>query len=153
MAAPSLFEVVHDVVADIAPEELPLLAALSHLPPDAVGRRLARGTSGDDPLGFGMGEIAAVVVPVAWAAVQQVVNHMATSAADGMAARMRTRVRKLLRRPAAAAQLPHFGPAELDEVQAAVLELAGQAGMKRTRAELLAYKVVDRLKNSGEEKS
>lgn len=140
-----LINVIRDVVGDIAPEELPLVAALAQLPPKEAGRRLARRTSRDDPLGFGMDDFVILVVPVIWAAVQEVVNHLATSAADGVVARIRVRLRRLFRRPEPLAPLPHFGPAELEEVRDQVRELAMQAGMERERAELLAYKVRDRL--------
>lgn len=147
-----LIDVIRDVVADVAPEELPLVAALTQLSPAQAGRRLARRTSRDDPLGFGMDDFVILVVPVIWAAVQEVVNHLATSAADGLVARLRVRLRRLFRRPEPVAPLPHFGPAELDEVRDQVRDLGVQAGMEPERAELLAYKVADRLAATGSEK-
>ena len=89
-----LLEVVRAVTAEFAPEELLFLDALALLPPDDIGPAFIRATSRDDPLGFGMGEVAAVVVPVVWMAVQQVVNELAASAADGLAARTRMALRK-----------------------------------------------------------
>lgn len=50
-----------------------------------------------------------------------------------------------LRRPAQQVPLPRFGPVELEEVEDGALELAVQAGMEQERAELLAFRVVDRL--------
>lgn len=147
-----LFDVVRDVVQQMAPEELPALRVLEQLPRHRVHRALTRGKRRDDPLGFGMGELAAVVTPVVWAAIQQVVDQMATSAAGGAASRVRTLMRRVLRRRGRAAQpLPRFGPAELDAVHSSVEELAAKAGMKSERAELLAYRVVERLKEAGSE--
>lgn len=147
-----LLQIVRDVVQEVAPEELPVLVALERLPPDRIGRALARADRRDDPLGFGMGEIAAVATPVLWAALQQVIDHMATAAADGTAARIRSLIRTLFgRKKRSARAIPHFGPAERDEVRDRVLEQAKKLGMKPERAELLALRVVDRLKSSGPE--
>jgi hypothetical protein len=51
-----------------------------------------------------------------------------------------------LRRPAQQVPLPRFGPVELEEVDDGALELAG---MEQERAELLAFRVVDRLGANG----
>jgi hypothetical protein len=93
-SARGVLQIVRDVVTEVAPEELPFLAALEQLPPDEIGRALARGDRRDDPLGFGMSEIAAIATPILWAALQQVVDQMASAAADGTAARVRTLLRK-----------------------------------------------------------
>jgi hypothetical protein len=148
-ASVELLEIVRDVTAEFAPEELPLVDALALLPPDEVGRRLVRATSRDDPLGFGMGEVAAVVVPVVWVAVQQVVNQLATSAADGLAARTRVALRKWRHKPAPSEPLPHFDQLQLDEVHQNVQTLAIRAGMPPERAELLGHRVVERLRKPG----
>jgi hypothetical protein len=142
---PSLLDAVREVVAECAPDELPLVAALGHLPPDEVGKRLANGTSRDDPLGFGMGEVVALVTPIVWTAVQQVVNHMATSAVDGVSTRLRDRLTKRKHRRADA-PLPHFGPAEYTEISGTVLEQAVRLGMSPEDAERLSYRVVDVLR-------
>ena len=144
-----LLEIVRVVTAEFAPEELLFLDALALLPPDEIGRTFADADSQDDPLGFGMGEVAAVVVPVVWVAVQQVVNELATSAADGLVARAGIALRKWRRKPAPAESLPHFGPAELDAVHTNVRAKAIDAGMTPERAELLAYRVADELRKSG----
>ncbi len=140
-----LFDVVHDVVKDLAPEELSLLAGLSRFDEAEAGRRLARGAKRDDPLGFGMGEVVAMVTPVVWIAVREAAKRAAASAADGLSTRVRVFLRKKLGRKAPAAPLPHFGPEELAVVRSRVLELAVQGGMKQMRAEQLADCVVGRL--------
>lgn len=145
-----LLQIVREVVTEVAPEELPLLAALEQLPPDKIGRALARAERCDDPLGFGAGEIAAIATPILWAALQQVIDQMATAAADGTAARIRALLRTRFGRNKRSAQpIAHFGPAERDAVRDRVLEQARKLGMKPQRAELLALRVVERLTNSG----
>lgn len=135
-----LIDIVVDVVRDVAPEELPLLTGLHRFDDAEIGRRLARRTSGDDPLGFGVGEVVVMASPIVFGAVQHVANEIARSAADGFQAR----VRKLLRRKASK-RLPQFGQDDLRHVRDTVLEMARQAGMEQARAEQLAASVVDRL--------
>lgn len=144
-----IFEVVLEVVMRVAPEEQPALRALAGLPQDRIGQVLAHGTRRDDPLGFGMGEVAVVVTPIVWATVQQVVNQAATSAVDGAGSRIRAWVRRRLHRDGrTTAPLPHFDPAQLDTVRSLVLEQAARAGMDHDRAELLAFRLVERLSAS-----
>ncbi|MEV0415991.1 hypothetical protein AB0I68_35850 [Streptomyces sp. NPDC050448] len=141
---PLLVEVVRDVLREFAPQELPLLAGLEQFDDAEIGRRFATGTKGDDPLGFGVGEVVVLVTPIIWGAVQKVTDRLAESASDGL----QTRVRALFRRRRVGtepAPLPHFGPAELLEVQSRVVEMASKAGMERARAEQLAASVVGRI--------
>lgn len=140
-----LFDVVHDVLAAVGRDELPLLSGLRELDDVDIGRLLARRARRDDPLGFGVGEVVVLAAPIIWGAVQQVVDKMAVSAVDGLLARTRALLRRLFRRRGKAAPLPRFSHDQLGEIRAAVLERAGQAGMKKARAEQLAACVVDRL--------
>ncbi|WP_018349806.1 hypothetical protein [Longispora albida] len=149
-AGPRLFDVVRDVVAEAAPAELPLLEALGGLDDEEIGRVLLRRSKGEDPLGFGAGEIAVLVAPVVWGAVQYVANQAAGRAAERLGTRARAVLRRVLKRPAAA-PLPRFGDEELRAVHARVVESALRAGMKRARAEQLADSVVGRLAITGEQ--
>ncbi len=144
-----LADVVHDVIADFAPEELPLLAALRRFDDAEAGRRLARGNRRDDPLGFGMGEIVALATPAVYIAVRQVADRVTGTVTDGMFARIRVLVRRRRRRVEPAVPLPHFSPADIREVHDRVKELAVKGGMKPARAEQLADQVIGRLTLDG----
>lgn len=136
-----LFDVVHDVVGQVAPDELPLLSGLRQLDDAEIGRRLGRRGGHDDPLGFGVGEIVVLVTPILWTALQQVANQAAVSAADGMWARTMGKLRRKAHK-----QLPaRFSHDDLATVRGTVLDVATKAGMKPARAEQLAASVVDRL--------
>ena len=134
----TMAEMVRTVVTAVAPEELPLVAGLSRFDEADAGRRLADSTKRHDPLGSGLGEAAALVTPIIWLAVQEVVNRMADSAADSLLGRIRATVRKRLGRKKPAVRLPHFGEPELAEVRRLILEKAKQSGLKPGRAMLLA---------------
>jgi hypothetical protein len=136
---------VRDVVAQFAPEELPLLTGLHGLDDAEIGRRLVPEARRDDPLGFGTGEIVVLASPIVWIAVQQVVDRMTASAVDGIRARAGALLRRKLGRTPPTLPLPRFGRTELLEVQARVVEMATQSGMEQARAEQLAASVVGRI--------
>ena len=58
-------DVVRDVVAEVAAEELPVVAALAELDEAAAPRRMARRKRRQDSLGFGLGEIVVLVTGTA----------------------------------------------------------------------------------------
>lgn len=140
----TLSDVVHDVVAEFAPREIPLLMALRQRADDDVVFSSRR--KRDDPLGFGgIGDVVTLATPIVWVAVQQVVKRMADAAVDGTFPKFRRFVRKLLRRREPMTPLPRFGPAELAEIRRNVVTMAIAQGMTPTKAELLADRVIARL--------
>jgi hypothetical protein len=141
-----LFDVVHDVLVEVAPEEVPLLAGLRDVDDAEIGRHLARRSKRDDPLGFGAGEVVVLAAPIIWGAMQQVADNLAVSAAHGLLSRTRALIRRMFRRRTRrAAPLPWFDHDQLREIRAAIREEARKAGMKKARADRLAACVVDRL--------
>ncbi|MFI7126822.1 hypothetical protein ACIBQ1_14095 [Nonomuraea sp. NPDC050153] len=144
-----LFDIVRDVVEDVAPHELPLLAGLQRLDDAEISVRLTRSAKRDDPLGFGMGEIVVLVTPIVWAVLQRAADRVTDSALDGLQSRAAKLVRRLLRRPEPAALLPGFNPEALREIWENIVEKATESGMERPQAEQLANSVVSRLVMGG----
>ncbi|MEV6040775.1 hypothetical protein AB0L65_57385 [Nonomuraea sp. NPDC052116] len=138
-------DVVRDVVAEIAPQELLLVDGLARLDDDAVIQRLGRRGSRREPLGFGLGEIAALVTPVVWLMVDEAARRVGNVAVDGAAARTRAVLRKIFRRSAAAVFVPDLTREELAEVHQRVVETAVEHGLGDSRARLIADAVVGRL--------
>ncbi|MFF4191002.1 hypothetical protein [Nonomuraea sp. NPDC001831] len=138
-------DVVRDVVAATAPEELLLVDGLAGLDDGLVIRRLGRRGTRREPLGFGLGEIAALVTPVVWLVIDEAARRAGTAAVDGAAARTKTVLRKVFRRPAAAVFVPDLSRDELAQVHRRVLETAVEHGLDDSRARLIADAVVGRL--------
>lgn len=138
-------DVVHDVVADVAPEELPVLAGLSRLDDDEALRRLTRRRRPREPLGFGLDAVAVLATAITWVAVQESVKRMVQPAADGLARGIGTRLRRLFRRRSAPTVVPALTPEQLAEIRRRVLELAEQNDFDPDRANVLADRVVARL--------
>ncbi|MGW6403664.1 hypothetical protein [Streptomyces sp. NPDC055134] len=143
--------VVVDVVAQYAPEEAPVLAALAHVD-DAHVVRILRGRRKTEPLGFGFAEVVAVVTPVVWLAVDEACRSAVQSSVDSAYARLAGAARRLLRRPSAAGaaggsatEVPELSRDQLDLVHRRVTEDAQAAGLAAEDAEKLADRVVARL--------
>lgn len=143
--ATTVVDVVRDVVAKVAPEELPLVDGLAGLDDDAVVRRLSRRGNRREPLGFGLGEIAALVTPVVWLVVDEAARQVGSAAVNDAAKRTKAVLRKLFRRPAAAVVVPDLTREQLAEVRQRVIETAVDHGLGESRARLIADAVTGRL--------
>ncbi|MEU0822438.1 hypothetical protein [Streptomyces mirabilis] len=138
-------DVVRDVVAEVAPEELPLVAGLAEFDDATVVRRLGGRGRRSQTLGFGLGEIATLVTPVLWLALDQATQRIVGTVVDGMVGRARSALRTLLRRPAGAVVVPPLTREQLADVRESVLEMAVQRGLEEERAVTIADAVVARL--------
>lgn len=153
MAGTTVSNVVRDVVAEAAPEELPLVEGLSRFDDEIVVRRLTRRSRPREPLGFGLEEVAALVTPVVWIVVQEAVRRVVDSAVAGVAKGPWARLRRRLGRRAAPLTVPPLTREQIVEVRQRMLELAAQSGLERERAVTLADLLVTRLSPHISEKS
>ncbi|MFD5813992.1 hypothetical protein [Streptomyces sp. NPDC127038] len=139
-------DVVHDVVAQVAREELPLVEGLARFDDDTVGRRLGhREGQRPEPLGFGSDEVTALVTGVVWLTLDQTVRQLGERTADGVVRGAGGLLRRVLRRHTEPATVPPLTPEQLAEVRQRVLEVAARRGLGRERAETVADAVVARL--------
>ncbi|MFI5664397.1 hypothetical protein [Streptomyces sp. NPDC051684] len=144
-------DVVRDVVAEVAPEEQPLVAGLARFDDATVVRRLGDRRGRREPLGFGLGEVVALVTPVVWLAVNQTAQRVVGAALDGAAGRARAALRRLSRRPPEVVTVPPLSREQLLMVRELVLEVAAERGLAAERAEGVADAVVARLVLAGPE--
>lgn len=140
-------DVVREVVAEVAPHELPLVEGLRQLDDARVVLILGRRGRRDDQLGFGFAEVAGLATAVVWIVLDQVARQSAEAVADGLATRVREWLRGRLRR----SRRPHrtlatpFDPAQLTRIRAQIIERATGQGIAKQQAEVLADVVVARL--------
>ncbi|MFJ8045507.1 hypothetical protein ACIRBX_33865 [Kitasatospora sp. NPDC096147] len=137
-------DVVRDVAARVAPDEVVLVEGLCVLDDVAAVRRLS-GRDKQDPLGFGLAEAAALVTPVVWLVLNQMASTLAGAAAAGAARRSSRWLRRVLRRPSPPAVLPPLGRDQLAEVHQRVLAEAVRRGSAAEDARELADAVVAAL--------
>jgi len=138
-------DVVRDVVATVAPEELPLVEELARHDDAAVVRQLGRRGRQRKPLGFGLGEIAMMATPVAWLALDQAAQRIADYAVDGAAKGVRAALRRVFRRRAAPVTIPPLTREQLGQVRRLVVEMGVHRGLGEKRASVIADAVVARL--------
>ncbi|MEK2479502.1 MULTISPECIES: hypothetical protein [Streptomyces] len=138
-------EVVREVVAEVAPEELAVVAGLARLDDATVVRRLERGGGRREPLGFGLGEIATMAAPVVWLVLDQTARQLGDAAANGAVTGARSLLRRVFRRRGPEVTVPALTPGQLAEVHRRVREMAAQRGFDEEPAEAIADAVVARL--------
>lgn len=146
-SGPLVRDLVRSVVADLAPDELPLVEGLCRFDDATVVRRLSCKGRRHEPLGFGFGEIAALVTPVVWLVLDGVAQRTAESTATRISERVTAMVRRLVprRRPAPAARVAPLTREQLMAVRALVLTVSEQRGLDAVQAEAVADAVVARL--------
>lgn len=136
-------DVVRDVVADVAPEELPVVDGLAAFDDDTVVRRLRGRGRRRERLGFGWDEIVTMVTPVVWLTVHQAAKQVGDAAGNGAASGAKTLLRKLFRRHRDPTTLPPLTPEQIADVREQVRQVALKRGAKR--ADDLADAVYTRL--------
>lgn len=139
-------DVVRDVVTEVAPEELPLLAGLAGFDDATAVRRLAGEVRRREPLGFGLGEAAALVTPVVWLAVDQATQQIVGTWVQKGVTRTGIALRRVFRRSSPPpVVIPALTREQLAVVRRSVLAMAVQRGLEPERAAVIADAVVTRL--------
>lgn len=155
LADPDLVTAVAlDLVTQLAPEELPLFRAASQAFQQNPKRVLNGQQVRDDMLGFGLGEAAELLTPVALAVASGVVTFLLAELTKAMnaenAALMQDTVRRLFKRPHAQVQttdnaLPTLTTEQLAQVRSIALKQARQMKLAESRANVLADAIVGKL--------
>ncbi|MFJ9033174.1 hypothetical protein ACIRQP_32590 [Streptomyces sp. NPDC102274] len=135
-------DLVREVIADLAPDELPLLDGLFNLDDATAIRRLTGRGQRREPLGFGMGEIAVLITPVVWLTLDQAARRIADAALDSASRESTALLRRLFRRRQAPVTMPPLTREQLVEVRRLVLETAERRGLPAERASEVADGVV-----------
>ncbi|MCX4881700.1 hypothetical protein [Streptomyces sp. NBC_00847] len=138
-------DVVRDVVADVASDELPLVDGLFRFDDRTAVRRLSGRGRRREPLGFGWGEVVVLVTPVVWLTVDQVAKRVGEVIAEDAARGTRAVVRRVFRRRPAPVVVPPLTREQMAQVRKDVLQAAGERGMSERRAKEIADAVVTRL--------
>jgi hypothetical protein len=158
-----ILEAARDVIAEVAPQELPLVTPISTAyfanPEDTLRRRRSK----DKPLGFGVpAEATQLLTPIALAVTTQVVSFLAEAIGKSIKAEapdvindvVKSLFRKLRRTqavasPSATTAQPQsqasLTPAQLRQVREIAVQKARQLGLTAGKAELLADSLVGGL--------
>ncbi|MBY8863885.1 hypothetical protein K7711_46000 [Nocardia sp. CA2R105] len=145
LQAVTVRSMVGDIVAEVAPEELPLIDRMGGLDDRVIVRQLRRRRPPREPLGFGVDEVVALVTPVVWLVLDKVAEHAVDAAVDGIGARVKALLRTIFRKSTPSVVTPPLAPGQLEEVRRWVLELAEQRGIDPDQAVEIAEAVEKRL--------
>jgi hypothetical protein len=149
-------ELARSAISRAAPEELPLFRATSEAYFENPGAVAAKG-SGDEMLGFGVGDALVLLTPVALAVSRDVLNFVleqlrsqarehGKEAIDRLVSRLLNRDEKTAAEPPAAEPgPPDLTEEQLEEVRALAVEKARQLKLAPDKAELLADSLVGSL--------
>lgn len=138
-------DIVHDVVANVAPHELPLVDGLRRFDDETAVRRLRRGGRSDDPLGFGLGEVATLLTPVVWLTLDEAARTIVGTTVEGAAKTSKAKLRRIFRRSHAPVMVPALTREQLSEVRQSIMESSARNGVDQRLSETLADAVVARL--------
>jgi hypothetical protein len=138
--------IVTRVIAELAPEELPLVEALRELDDETALERLTTRAGRSEPLGFGVEEAVVLLTPVIWSVVDQSVRK-AVDAAVKRAGKSKLARRGLFRRhrDPLPPSVPALTTEQLATIEQCVLEATRQARLSQDRGERIADGVVRRL--------
>ncbi|WP_432955949.1 hypothetical protein [Micromonospora haikouensis] len=138
-------DAVRDVVSEVAPDELLLVNALRRLDDDSAVRRLSHIRQRREPLGFGLAEVAVLVTPVVWIALDEVVRMSVEAGVQRTRSRVGSWLRARLGRGAPPRSMPVLTGEQLRAVRDRIRELAVAGGTEPEAAAVLADRVVARL--------
>jgi hypothetical protein len=137
-------DVVREIVSELAPHEVLLLDGLLLVDDDTALRRLSSRRD-REPLGFGLGEAAALVTPLVWMALDEAARRIVSATVAAAGRRARGWLRRIGRRSTTPRVLPPLTPGQLEAVRLRVAQLGVESGMDDAAAEVLAERVVARL--------
>jgi hypothetical protein len=133
----------HEIVADLAPRELPLFEPISQAWFENPAR-VRSGTGSDEPLGFGLGEFSTYMTPVILTVATRVVEVLAKDIGHALVNATADRIAELIR-----AWLIHKKPALTSEqivhIREAVLDAMGGKGLTNEDMQKVAGRVTTTL--------
>ena len=136
--------VVRDVIAELAPDELPFIDGLDGLEDKEVARRFARGEK-DEALAFGATQLAEMLSPVVWITLDEAARRFGEKSADVTARGIRGVIRKVLHRHAEPVRVPLLSSEQLAWVRESIVQSSKERRISEKRADEIANAVVARL--------
>jgi hypothetical protein len=138
-------QVVRDVIAEVAVNELLIVDGLGLHDDGAVVRRMRRNGGRDEQLGFGVDEIAALTTPVVWLALDEMARRVGESAADGGMNAVKALSRKLFHTRPKRVTLPSLTGEQYGLLRILIEETASERGVEADRAKIIADAVLARM--------
>jgi hypothetical protein len=144
-------DVVRDVVAEYAAEEVLVLDGIGGLDDLQVTRLLTRRARRREPLGYGLDSIVPMVAPVLWVVLTEATEETTDVAVQGAFGKLRRISKRLIRRRRKTVPMviPELTRAQIKDVRQKIFERCREAGIEEDRAMALADGVAVRLALDG----
>lgn len=113
-------DIVRSVIESQARDEARYFTNLARTDDSWVLWRLRHRRGRDEPLAFGLGEMATLITPVVWITLNEAAREFGSAAGDGMFAGLGALLRRLLRRKPRPATVPPLTEAQRERVREAV---------------------------------
>ena len=147
-------DVTRDIIAQTAPQELPLFRAISEAYIKDPDRVLNPQTSKEEKLSFGVGDAVTILTPIALAAVTEVLKYIGerlvkTAKEEGAEVASNT-VKRLFKKFQSEERdcfksTPYLSQEHMIQIRRIVLEKARQLRLSEAQSEMLADAVVGSL--------
>lgn len=143
--------VARDLLADVAPQEIPIFPAVSRAYFADPGRALKRRQAGDDALGFGADALAVLVTPILLHILSEVWDILIEAAkkavTDGLAKEIPEALKAMFKRFDRSATSPPspLGKAQLELIHDSVLAEARKLQLPDDKIEAIANAVTAHL--------
>lgn len=143
----------HDIVAQIAPEELPLFPAISEAYVKEPEKTLKGQISKDEDLGFGVAEAAVLLTPVVLDVMKSVVMFLGAEIAKRVKEEsssligdyIKSMFKKYVPANTSGKQVPGLTTEQLAQVRLLALEKARQLSLTEDQAVLLSDSIIGSL--------
>ena len=146
-----VIDLSRDIVAQTAPEELPLYRAISAAYSKNPEKTLRGQTGKDEDLGFGVTETTQLLTPVVFSVMSVVVEFLADEILESYKKENPEAIKNLIKnmfkrhKPAQDKRAPSLTSEQLVRVRQHVLEKIRQLGLSDDQARLLADSIVGSL--------
>jgi hypothetical protein len=137
----TLWEVVRDVVAEVAPGELDYVEGLRLIDDRTVTRAMRRRRGRNEPLGFGSTDLVLLATPIVWI----VVEHLVTRGTDTLIDRLAKGVRSRFGKRQADRRVPRQDPRRIARLRRQVEVEARRRGLSEEEAAAIAEALLERL--------
>ncbi|WP_194905907.1 hypothetical protein [Catenulispora rubra] len=113
-------DVVRSVISSQSSGELPYFTRLARTGDPWILWRLRHRRGRDEPLGFGLGEMATLATPVVWITLNEAAKKFGSAAGDGMLAGVGALLRRILHRKPRLATIPPLTEEQRERIRDAV---------------------------------
>ncbi|WP_051392900.1 hypothetical protein [Glycomyces arizonensis] len=137
----TLWEVVRDVVADVAPAELDYVEGLRLIDDRNVTRAMRRRRARTEPLGFGATDLVLLATPIVWI----VVEHLVTRGTDTLIDRIVKGTRSRFGKRQADRRVPRQEHRQLARLRRKVEAEAKRRGLSEEQGRAIADALLRRL--------